>query len=923
MIKMNPDYKYRWFKKSVFTLFLLFFIPFHSFGQLGDYASHEISGRSVVITDDTGDKIRITPYGDYMARIQMVQSNEEFYTDDHYYQVERHDWEGTFNVSSSVSSLTLSTAAADGISISVTKNPLRLSFLLKTKTEPVLAEKEGIEWRGTLVIESFVSDESEHFAGLGHPKYGRLGKLDRRGTSVNVTSGSEGACVAPFYVSSKGYGIFLNTTFPHLISFGAGSLYTLEINGEGYGGRMDYFFIAGPRLPKVVDRYTQLTGRPRLPMKSIFGLHLSDKSDPQNNGEQWWKSMITNHRDAGYPLDHQVNDNAWRQSNEQYSAQNNSWFEWRTKDRYPDPAAYREWLDENGMTMTLDLNRPGIYMIPSWKDEYGIPGTENCPDFTNPETNQWLTELFNNVAYNPSLGVPTDAIWLDEFDYPDHDHSITLHSGKKWAEESINYHFNLMKVCVEEGWDPRFGESKRPYYWVRGITAGAQRYGTYWTGDLCHNWRDMTYQVRAMQSAGISGFPYFNHDAGGHYGGYGDNTCDNAANVENLVRQWDYGFGSFTPIWKPHGPSHTRWPLQQNSQASRNDAMKYCRTRYEMMPYIYSYAHLAARTGMPMARSMFFEDPENETAWDKDMQYYWGREMLVAPNCSDGNNDVSVWFPKGDWYDYWNDDKIEGNTTVSYYAATGVQPVFVRAGAIIPKAPYAMSTFRIPKDSLTIHVYTGADGDFSLYEDDGSTEKYRTEQQFHTTQIHYKDENRGVTISAVSGSYDDAPEARAYSIIYHGLTDAPMLYFNGMAITSYSSRSDIPADEIGQVWNSAQKLTTVVLPMQDVKQARIVSTDPAATFLNSSRNSIFSPGALSFATGKLIIKSLPLKKPVSITFFQMNGRILHKESIIEPERSVNGYTYTCEYPAFSSGICIVDIHVGGKHLSKKVLISHK
>ena len=99
-----------------------------------------------------------------------------------------------------------------------------------------------------------------------------------------MTSGSEGALIAPFFVSSRGYGVFLNTTFTHTITLAQNNVYSLNIDGEGYGGQMDYFFIAGPALTQVLDRYTQLTGRPRLPQKSLFGLLLSDKSDPDNAG---------------------------------------------------------------------------------------------------------------------------------------------------------------------------------------------------------------------------------------------------------------------------------------------------------------------------------------------------------------------------------------------------------------------------------------------------------------------------------------------------------------------------------------------------------------------------------------------------------------------------------------------------------------
>jgi alpha-glucosidase (family GH31 glycosyl hydrolase) len=729
--------------------------------------------------------------------------------------VARHDWDGGFRVAEDETTVTLSTRPADGVSLSVTKDPLRIAFSLTNQASPLLTDRDGITWRGNTVTASFTPAQGEHFAGLGHPAYGRLNKLDRAGASLRVASGSEGALVAPFYMSSRGYGVFLNTTFTHTINLGENNTYALTIDGEGFGGQMDYFFIAGPELTDVLDRYTQLTGRPRMPQKSLFGLLLSDKSDPNNQGESWWKKMITDHRNAGYAFDHQVNDNAWRASNEAVSGQKNSWFAWRRADRYPDPAEYKQWCDENGVTVTLDLNRPGIPLNPSWDNAYSIPGTNDCPDFTNDATRQWIWKLFFDNAFDPAIGYPGDAIWLDEFDYPDHDHSTVLASGKRWAEESINYHLHLHKACVAEGWDPVIGAVKRPYFWSRGITAGAQRWGSYWTGDLDSNYQDMTYQVRALQVAGLSGFPYFNHDAGGHF--------NVTVNEDNLYRQWDMAFGSFTPIWKPHGPGHKRWPLQRNATCQAT-AKTYITLRYQMIPYIYSYARIAQATGMPMARPMFLEDQDNATAWQKDLQYMWGKEMLVAPNCSDGNNTVSVWLPAGDWYDFFDDTKHDGNTTENVSAATGEIPVFVKAGAVIPTAPFAKSTFFIDNEMLLIHVYTGADGAFTLYEDDGVTEAFRTAGASRMTDIRYTDADLGVAISAAQGSYDGAPANRAYQIIYHGLQAAPSLYLNDTPLSVFDDASAVPENQNGVVWDDAQNLLTVHVAKTGVDSALSISS---------------------------------------------------------------------------------------------------
>ncbi|MBN2189135.1 MAG: DUF5110 domain-containing protein [Chitinispirillaceae bacterium] len=796
-------------------------------------------------------------------RVQAIRSSESFYPDSRYEMVASHDWAGTLTLADAGSSLQVSTAAADGISIAITKNPLRLAFSIKNQSGPLISEREGVTWSGNTVTEFFTPTTNEHFAGLGHTAYGRLDKIDRQGTSLTVSRGNEGACVVPFYLSSRGYGIFLNTTFTHTITLCLSNVYSLAINGEGYGGQMDYFFIAGPALTQVVDRYTQLTGRPRMPQKSLFGLCLSDKSDPTNNGEPWWKSMITNHRNAGFAFDHQVNDNAWRESNEAVSGQMNSWFEFR-HDRFPDPAEYKRWCDTNGVTVTLDLNRPGLTITPGWSDAtYGIPGATACPDFTNSATRRWLWQLFFTKALDPAIRYPGDAIWLDEFDYPDHSHSVTLSSGKRWAEESINYHLDLQKACVKEGWDSAIGEAKRPYFWSRGITAGAQRWGTHWSGDLNANFSDMQYQVRALQASGLSGFPYFNHDAGGHF--------NQTANEDNLYRQWDMAFGSFTPIWKPHGPAHKRWPLQRNTTC-QTTARTFITNRYQMIPYIYTYAHIAQATGIPMARSMFLEDQANATAWQQDKQYLWGKEMLVVPNCSDGNNTVSAWLPTGNWYYFWDDTKYTGNATVNITAATGVIPVFVKEGAFIPQAPFAKSTFFIPRDTLFVHAYTGANGTFQLYDDDGVTERFRTRNEFQTTDMQYTQNDLGVQINPSNGSFTGAPTNRAYRIVYHGLSASVQLYYNGTAIPSYANSSSIPANQNGAVWDATKRLLTAYLSYKPVSITVRVSNSSTSIIMRSDAAKHIR-NAVRIVKDEIVVEK-SIGGDLRLSIHQLNGRLV-------------------------------------------------
>src|SRR6185503_12534237 len=173
---------------------------------------------------------------------------------------------------------------------------------------------------------------------------------------------------------------------------------------------------------------------------------------------------------------------------------------------------------------------------------------------------------------------------------------MRFENGSNWQEMRNYWFFLIAKALVQRGWDKSFKGSKRPFVWVRGMTAGAQRYATLWSGDIKSTYADMQTQVRGMQLSGLSGFPFWGHDAGGFY-------LDNTSPNDSIYRQWSMAFGSFTPFWKPHGVGRSRWPLDR-SEIVKQDAKLYCELRYRLIPYIYSYAHVANQTGMPMARAM-------------------------------------------------------------------------------------------------------------------------------------------------------------------------------------------------------------------------------------------------------------------------------------------------------------------------------
>lgn len=775
-------------------------------------------GRAVQLSS-ANSQLRITPYGNYIVRVQSIKKNEDYFPDEHYEMVESHQWPGIFTAKTENTAFQFTTGAKDGIAVRVDRNNHLISFKDNISRNPFFLAGGKISWDADTTRMNFTPDPAEHFTGLGHGYFGREESIDLAGKTIHRNYGTEhgqqAPLLVPFYMSDKGYGIFLNSTFPNEFNFGRNNAYSFSISGKG---QMDFFVIYGPSFSAILDRYTQLTGRPRLPPKAFFGLALSDKGNDHNStdpsDENWWKKKIMDHRNAGFPLDHIVNDNRWRAGGGQRCV---SKFEW-DPGRYPDPTEWAKWIRGHGLITTLDLNRCISEFSAGWKKSYNLPQTEgiefntSAPDLTKKEVRDWFWNLFWTQSLKPSLQYPGDALWIDEFDEMGKAPlDMRFEDGSTWKEMRNYWFFLIAKALVQQGWDKSFNGSKRPFVWVRGMTAGAQRYATLWSGDIKSTYSDMQTQVRGLQLAGLSGFPFWGHDAGGFY----LNNSKESPN-DSLYRQWSMAFGSFTPFWKPHGVGKSRWPLDRPEMVQQ-DAKLYSDLRYRLIPYIYSYAHVANQTGMPMARAMVLSNSKSPLAWTSSLQYMWGNELLVAPNCTDKDS-VSIWLPEGGWFDFWNDELVKGNRTINYSAPLGKLPLFVRTGSIIPMANFALSTAYIPKDSLTIHVYPGSDASFTLFEDDGITEEYKTAKALRKTIIRFNPKAFSLEINPATGNYRGAPAERAIQVEFHGLQKPFNVEVNGKILKPLLN---IEISE-GLLWNEKRKLLTILIPKTSVAKKIVI-----------------------------------------------------------------------------------------------------
>jgi alpha-glucosidase (family GH31 glycosyl hydrolase) len=444
---------------------------------LGTYSSHAIltTPAAIEITDNSGKLLRLRAYGDDMVRVQ-ASDDATFLPDDHYQMVEHHNHGGSLTIlSDDATSLVI---ASGDIRVTVSKNPLRLSFA-DAGGNTILSDSSGIDLDPAVLSYNFTADNAEKFIGYGQKRlalqdtFQLAGRTERRNYNENgfPGRGSQGVVIVPFYMSSKGYGFFANSTYPNEGRFNVAGDYSFRLETAGEAAEADYFFILGPAPADILEAYTRLTGRPRMLGKSYFGIHLSD-NDPQipglpNINQQWWETMTTNHHNAGLPLDHMVFDNDWRAASPLPGGVVGQWggsqFAFEAT-RYPDPASFRQSYDAKGLTLTLDLNLNNCNDSEGWNPSFNLDPSittnhgNSEPDYWNPATRNWFWNLMWNKAFNPALGYPGDAIWLDESDGVGRPNSHIVSNGRTWREMKNYYFFQTAYAAVAEGWDNVEGE---------------------------------------------------------------------------------------------------------------------------------------------------------------------------------------------------------------------------------------------------------------------------------------------------------------------------------------------------------------------------------------------------------------------------------------------------------------------------------
>jgi alpha-glucosidase (family GH31 glycosyl hydrolase) len=303
---------------------------------------------------------------------------------------------------------------------------------------------------------------------------------------------------------------------------------------------------------------------------------------------------------------------------------------------------------------------------------------------------------------------------------------------------------------------------RRPFSLHRTGTPGAQRYGGWiWSGDIDSRWATLASQVAVGLNHSLSLTPFWGTDTGGFY--------PTRELTGELYARW-FQFSAFCPLFRSHGRT---WKLRlpwgwDTGQAGpvehpdgpdeselKNAAVepicrKFLELRYRLLPYNYTLAREACDGGPPPMRALWLHDPRDPEAVKLGDEYLWGRDILVAPVVEKGATVRRVYLPAGVWYDHWSGEKIAGPRWIERPVDLATMPLFVRGGAIIPLDPVRQSTSEPASEPTTLRVYPGADGAFTLYDDDGESQGWRdgTDPRMVWIRVRWADASRRLTLEA-------------------------------------------------------------------------------------------------------------------------------------------------------------------------------
>jgi len=579
--------------------------------------------------------------------------------------------------------------------------------------------------------------------GEGGPQFDRRGDKDemRNGQGGYRLRTHGGRVPIPWLVGTSGWALFIHQPFGKFDLTGRQGRFD-PINAA-MSLPIDMFIVAAREPAVIMAEYARLTGYPEMPPLWSLGYLQSHRTLAGPEEIMW---VARTFREKKLPCDGLIylgtdfSPSGWNTHNGEFT--------WNAKN-FPEPKKMIDELHAQHFKVVLHTVLEGRRLTGSVSDSCTAAPLPSgrTPDGRWPDDRQvscyWPV---HKQLYD--LGI--DGWWPDQGD--------GLDGPSRLARHRMYY----------EG-SRQLRPNERPFALHRNGQAGMQRYAAFlWSGDVYSTWETLKTHVAVAINTGLSGIPYWGTDIGGF--------VPTKEYTGELHVRW-FQFGAFCPLFRAHGRTwHLRLPwgwntgelgpneianytggaanpeeIELHNSAVEPICRKYLELRYRLMPYLYSAVRECCQTGLPVMRALWLHYPDDAVATARGDEYLWGRDILVAPVTERGATSRKLYLPRGVWYDFWTEEMVAGGREIERPVDLTTMPLYVRAGAIIPLGPVKQYTSEKVDGPLTLQIYPGTDGNFLLYEDDGSTFNYHR-GEWMGIQMVWNDHRRLLTLRLAEGS---------------------------------------------------------------------------------------------------------------------------------------------------------------------------
>ena len=617
--------------------------------------------------------------------------------------------------------------------------------------------------------------------GEGGPQF------DRRGSTLTARSGQGGYQLrthggrvpVQWLIDTEKGALFIHQPYGTFTLTGAvPAAGAPEVNEAHFdpGGKpipLDFFVVASRDPEEIMKEYAQLTGFPAMPPLWSFGYQQSHRTLASR--EEILEEAKT-FREKKLPCETMIYlgtgfcPSGWNTDNGEFAF---------NPKVFPDPKKIIDELHDDHLKVVLHIVVEARSMTGTVADRCSaapLPSGRTA-DGTWPDDRQVSCYW---PAHKPLFDLGVDGWWPDQGD--------GLDPASRLARNRMYWDGSRL-----------YRPDQRPFALNRNGCPGMQRYGSFlWSGDVYSTWETLKTHVPVAINTALSGIPYWGTDIGGF--------VPTKEFTGELYVRW-FQFGAFCPLFRSHGrtwklrlpwgwntgelgpdevATYTGGAANPDASELHNAAVepicrKYLELRSQLMPYLYSAVREGRDTGLPIIRALWLHYPDDERAVARGDQYLWGRDVLVAPVVEKGATSRRLYLPPGAWFDFWTNERHEGGREIDRAVTLETMPLFVRAGAILPLGPVKQYTSEPSTEPLTLQVHPGADGAFTLYEDDGVSYAHERGDWMRIL-MQWSDGQRQLTLKLADNSRMRPPAQRPIRVRIAGTETVREIVFDGKPI---------------------------------------------------------------------------------------------------------------------------------------------